>query len=150
MKTYEAVLNTFKGKKTPGVVPVVPIYHTAASIGSKVSLLDYASKPDKMAELSLWAYETLKLDGVQLTLGVACEAESMGAKTTQSEKGLPAIVAHLLEDKENFKKLRVPDPMKDGRMPGFIEAVKKTQEKLRGRGVVVANIRGPFIIAGQL
>ena len=149
MSRYTDTLNTFKGLKT-GIVPVVPIYHTAACEGAGITLKEFASDAAKMAEAMLRAHSVLGFDGVQLTLGVATEAEAMGAKTQQPEKGLPAVTEHLLDDISVLKKLKVPDPYTDGRMPLFIEAVKKVQGAIGGRAVVVATVRGPFITAGQL
>jgi len=149
MSRYTDTLNTFKGIKT-GIVPVVPIYHTAACEGAGITLKEFASDAGKMAEAMLRAHKVLGFDGVQLTLGVATEAEAMGAKTQQPEKGLPAVTEHLLEDISVLKKLKVPDPYSDGRMPLFLKAVKQAQDAVRDRAVVVATVRGPFITAGQL
>ena len=149
MSRYTDTLSTFKGIKT-GIVPVIPIYHTAACEGAGITLKEFASDADKMAEAMIRANSELGFDGVQLTLGVATEAEAMGAKTQQPEKGLPAVMEHLLEDISALKKLKVPDPYRNGRMPLFLKAVKKVQDTIGDRAVVVATVRGPFITAGQL
>ena len=149
MSRHADTLNTFKGIKT-GIFPVLPIYHTAACEGAGISLKEFASDADKMARAMLRAHTVLGFDGVQLTLGVATEAEAMGAKTRQPEKGLPAVTEHLLEDVSALKKLKVPDPYTAGRMPLFLKAVKKVQDAIGGGAVVIATVRGPFITAGQL
>ncbi|MEI7904399.1 MAG: uroporphyrinogen decarboxylase family protein, partial [Candidatus Firestonebacteria bacterium] len=150
MNTLENTIETFKGKKTKGFVPVLPIYHTAACEGAGITLEEFSTSAEKHAEVMLRAYITLGFHGVQLTLGVAVEAEAMGARTRQPEKGLPAVTEHLLEDLANFKKMKVPDPYKDGRMPLFIEAVRQVQKAIGSEAVVIATVRGPFITAGQL
>ncbi|MFH1074799.1 MAG: uroporphyrinogen decarboxylase family protein [Candidatus Firestonebacteria bacterium] len=150
MANPSQVLDTFKGRKVPGFTPVLPIYHTAASLGSGISMKEFASDADKLAEAMLWAYNKFNFDGVQLTLGVGMEAEALGAKTAQSEKGLPAVTEYLLEDISNLKRLKIPDGYNSGRMPVFLEAVNKIQKNIRDKAIVVATVRGPFVIAGQL
>jgi len=144
------VIDVFKGKNPGGIMPVAPIYHTAAAGHAGISLKDFANSADKMAETAIWSYRNLGLDGVQLTLGVGVEPEALGAKTVQPEKGLPSVTEHLLENLDNFKKLKAPDPRKDGRMPIFIDAVKKTQDAIGSECCVIATVRGPFNIASQL
>ena len=143
-------VDTFKGKKIKGFSPVLPIYHTAACAGAGITLKEFASDASKMAEVMLWAYKTHGFDGVQLTLGVATEAEAMGAKTHQPENGLPAVTENLLLDISSFKNLKAPNPYNDGRMPLFLSAVQQVQKTIGDHAVVVATVRGPFVIAGQL
>ena len=150
MPNLSQIMDTFKGKKIPDFTPVVPIYHTAAALGAGVTLKDYASNSSKMAETMLWAYNKFRFDGVQLTLGVGMEAEALGAKTEQAEKGLPTIKEHLLKDILKLKQLKIPDIKSAGRMPVFLEAVKIVQETIGRKAVVIPTVRGPLVLAGQL
>jgi uroporphyrinogen decarboxylase len=144
------IIDTFKGVKSGNSVPVAPIYHTAASLASGITLREYATDAAKMTEMTLWACREFGFNGVQMTLGVATEAEALGAKTVQAEKGLPAVTTHLLQDPMMLGKLKIPDPYRDGRMPLFVESVRQVQKTIGDRAAVIATVRGPFVIAGQL
>lgn len=65
------------------------------------------------------------------------------------ENALPSVVEHLpIETIEDIKKLRVPDPRKDGRMPVFLEATRLFKQRFTLPQMAI--VTGPFTLAAEL
>ncbi len=137
-------------RERDGEVPVVPILHTMAARLLGVPIGRYASDAGIMARAIIAAWERFGYDGVQLSLGVAAEAEAFGAATTQPDDGLPAVTRPLLLDPADLASLRLPDVELAGRLPLFVEAVQRVAQALGREVWVVATIRGPLLMATQL
>ena len=60
--------------------PVLPIAHTALAPIFGLTLGDYFSDTARMASVIVQGYRRFSFDGVQLSLGVTGEAESLGAR----------------------------------------------------------------------
>lgn len=138
------------GGGVPDRVPIVPILHTMGARLIGVSIGAYATDAALMARAVLAPHQRFGYDGVQLSLGVATEAEALGAPVVQPPDGLPVVVGPLLEAPEDLARLRVPDPARDGRLPLFAEAVSRAAGAVGGVAWVVATIRGPLLMATQL
>ncbi len=131
-------------------VPIVPILHTMAARLAGVPIGRFASDAALMARATVAAWERFGYDGVQLTLGVAAEAEALGAPSALPEDGLPVVTAPLLREPADLARLRPPDVVADGRLPLFAEAVRRVAEAVGQEAWVVGTIRGPLLMAAQL
>lgn len=131
-------------------VPICPILHImgARLLGQPIGR--YATDAQFMADCVLHAYRTFAYDGVQLSLGVATEAEAMGSETYQPDDGLPVVVSPLLKDPADLLRARLPDVERDGRLPMFADAVSRVQAAVGQEACVVATLRGPLLMASQL
>lgn len=123
-------------------IPVCPIIHSALAGLAGVSLREYSTRAEVMSSVIISGYRHFGYDGVQLSLGVACEAEAIGCEIIQSEDTMPAVKVPVLSEDDNFKRLSVPDPNRDGRLPIFVEAVRQTVKTIGQDAWVVAGIRG--------
>lgn len=136
--------------KSSDHVPICPILHImgARLLGRPIS--HYATDAGFMAECVLHAYRLFGYDGLQLSLGVATEAEAMGSQTEQPEDGLPVVVSPFLKQPRDLAKLRFPDVERAGRLPLFAEAVSRVSAAIGDEAWVVAMVRGPLLMASQL
>ena len=93
----------------PDRTPIAPILHAMGARLIGVPIGRYASDAGLMARAILAAYERFGYDGAQLSLGVAAEAEALGAPTAQPEDGLPVVTRPLLEEPADLARLALPD-----------------------------------------
>lgn len=145
----ERVRATLSGKPAAHV-PICPILHTMSTRLLGCSIGEYATNPRLMADCVLAAYRAFGYDGVQLSLGVAAEAEALGSRTHQPEDGLPAVVAPLLQCPADLTALRLPNPERDGRLGMFAEAVAHVSAAVGREAWIIATLRGPLLMATQL
>jgi len=136
--------------RRPDGVPIVPILHTMAAHLAGVLIGEYAADPVIMADCVVRAYRRFGYDGVQLSLGVAAEAEALGAGTLQPEDGLPVVTRPLLQDTVDLSRLALPDVTRDGRLGLFAQATRRVVQAVGAEAWVIATIRGPLLMATQL
>ncbi len=93
---------------------------------------------------------TYKPDIVMCTMAdLAVEAEACGCGIKMPDDALPSVVRHLtLESIEDIKKLRVPDPYQDGRMPVFLQATSLFKKRFTLPQMSI--VTGPFTLAAEL
>jgi uroporphyrinogen decarboxylase len=93
---------------------------------------------------------TYKPDLVMCTMAeLTAEAEACGSKIKMPEDALPYVVEHLpIKTIEDIKKLRIPDPSTDGRLPVFIEATALFKKRFALPQFAIAT--GPFTLASEL
>lgn len=80
------------------------------------------------------------------------EAEAIGCEVRYYEDSadVPAVAAPLIDGRAGLRKLSLPDPGRDGRMPLFVETAAKLH-KDRGREIIVRGaLTGPFSLASAL
>jgi len=92
--------------------------------------------------------EELGLDTICLTADLSLEAESCGCQIRFADRALPTVVSHPVKTMEDLKRLRVPDPYRDGRMPIFLETMKLLRDNYTM--IKVAEVIGPFTPAVHL
>ncbi len=138
------------GGRPPDHLPVLPMLHTGLAGIFGVSLGEFFTSAATMARVMIAGQRRFRFDGVQLTLGVAGEAEALGALTDQPPDGAPILREYLLANSEALEALRQRDPAAGGRMPLFFEAVSRVVEAIGRDTFVLATMRGPLLIASQL
>jgi len=80
------------------------------------------------------------------------EAEACGCKIRyfDGSSDVPAVAASLLDGPGGLRKLGLPDPTRDGRMPLFLEAAARLHKE-KGRDLIVRGaLTGPFSLACAL
>ncbi|MFO7611221.1 MAG: uroporphyrinogen decarboxylase family protein [Clostridia bacterium] len=137
-----------KGEKPP-VIPFVPTIfeHSARVIGRRPS--EIALDEDLLVESQLACYELYRHDLVAVGVDIYnIEFEALGAKVHfPDNEELPSISETMVETAEDIRKLRVPDPEKDGRMPMFLQAVDRINKKIGHEVIVNGSVVGPFTLA---
>jgi uroporphyrinogen decarboxylase len=103
-------------------VPVYPIVASYAGTLDGLSIEEYCTTPTKAITAMLHYYERHQPDVVLAYNDLAKEAEATGCRVKYSDYVVPSIEGHVLqEDKGRLARLEIPDPRRDGRLPGFLE-----------------------------
>ncbi|MEM2902679.1 MAG: uroporphyrinogen decarboxylase family protein [Candidatus Bathyarchaeia archaeon] len=134
----------------PDRVPVVPFIITYAAKYAGVRFVDYCSKPNSLVEAQLKTVEDHGIDAVYVDSDPVVEAEAMGCEAKYGLDEVPCVAEPFVKEFEDVEALRIPDPLRDCRMPVWIEAVEKLKEKAGDKYAVFANVNGPFQVAAQL
>jgi uroporphyrinogen decarboxylase len=136
----------------PPRVPFVPVIyeHAASLLGVTPSVL--AQDGDLIVKGQLTAYELYKQDLVSVGVDIYnVEAEALGCEVKYfDDLSIPSVSGPIVMDLEDLKRLRVPDPATDGRMPMFVSATKRIHEALGNEVFVSGTIVGPFTLAAIL
>lgn len=134
----------------PAYIPFVPIVyeHGARLIGER--LCDVATKEDLIVESQLKSYILYGQDLVSVGVDIYnIEFEALGGELkyfSEAEK-LPEAAAPIIGSEEDLRFLKVPNPLKDGRMPIFLNACERINKEIGDEVSVSAAIVGPFTLA---
>src|SRR5213592_3274551 len=103
-------------------VPVYPIVASFAGTLDGLSIEEYCTNVPKAITAMLNYYERHQPDVVLAYNDLAKEAEATGCGVKYSDYVVPSIETHVLqEDKGRLATMEIPDPKRDGRLPGFLE-----------------------------
>lgn len=136
----------------PPQIPFIPTIfeHSAKVIGKTPSQI--AQDEDLLVESQLACYEMYKHDLISIGVDIYnVEYEAMGAKVNFPENDeLPSTNETMVSSIEDIEKLKIPDPEKDARMPMFLNAVQRVNEKVGNEVIVNGTVVGPFTLASIL
>ena len=110
------------------------------------SIRDFLLDPQIFVKAQVAAYERYKPDILLMMWDLLTDVEAIGNELKFPEDSLCISTKFALEDKGKLSSLKLPDPTKDGRLPGYLEAVAETK-KIIGDAIVSAVIAGPWTIA---
>jgi uroporphyrinogen decarboxylase len=110
------------------------------------SIRDILLDPDLYAKAQLAAYERYQPDVLLMMWDLLTDVEAMGNELRFPENSLCISTKLALEDKGKLSSLQVPDPTKDGRLPGYLSAVTEVNKAVTD-SIVSAVIAGPWTIA---
>ena len=116
--------------------------HAANIAGFTVAA--YHNSAAKMAEAHVAAYNTYGHDFIGLGPGHAGVAEALGSKLGFPEYGTPFVAEFALANTTDLTPFDIPDPLKAGRFPLFLDALDRVTERL-GHEVPIG-----FVIGGPL
>jgi uroporphyrinogen decarboxylase len=131
-------------------VPVFPMIVSGTARWAGVPISRFAADPGVMADCLMSAQKRASYDAIHVSLNVTVEAEAVGALVEQPHDDLPYVVAPVLVEPADLLRLKVPDPLTDGRLPIFVEATRIVARDVGDSVLIVANIRGPMSMASQL
>jgi uroporphyrinogen decarboxylase len=107
---------------------------------------EFFTDPKVFIKSQVAAAERYRPDIVIMMWDLLLDVEAMGNELEFPVDGMCYSKTEMLEEKSNLSKLRVPDPLKDGRLPGYLEACSETKKQVDGT-IVSAVIAGPWTIA---
>lgn len=143
--------------ETPGAPPLFlpAIYeHKAAFIGSTPSAI--SRDADLLTRALLAEYEAIAADGLVVGVDVYnLEAEAVGCKVSfyeGADTSIPGIKPgnHIVHVGDDLSQAKVPNPLKDGRMPVNITAARNARRALGDDYWIRGAISGPFSLAISL
>lgn len=140
------LLNALRGKKTERI-PWVPFVgcHGAALIGTDAET--YLKSGELLAQGVLKAIEYYNPDGIPVTFDLQLEAEAMGCELQWAKENPPAVVSHILDEKQ-LSDLKIPDET-SGRFAEVLKAIKLLKEK-KSDVALYGLVTGPFTLALHL
>jgi uroporphyrinogen decarboxylase len=142
-----AFKKTFSDKKPR--LDRIPAYMFTGSCNAQLvnaSIREFLLDPKVFVKAQVAAYERYKPDIVLMMWDLFMDIEAMGTELRfpKDSACMPTTLA--LEAKGNLSSLEVPDPTKDGRLPGYLEACVETK-KVVTDSIVSGVIAGPWTIA---
>jgi uroporphyrinogen decarboxylase len=150
MNGKERILMTCRMEE-PDRIPVMPIthYHSAALAG--VTIRDFAQSGANMATAVLKGYERFGWDGFMLGCDVGVEGEALGGTVDFYDDAPPTARTFVLADSiDKLQDLKIPNPLKDGRMPVEIRATELCIQEVGDEVFVQPYTACPMTCASQI
>jgi MtaA/CmuA family methyltransferase len=117
----------------------------AASNFPEASFQEIAFDPELIVKAQLWARDAIGFDALYPIADPLTIAEAFGCKVRFPETGpLVDPLTIPLDSPEAVDRMGSPDPVKSGRLPVVLEAVRGLKEKSRGEALVVGLFEGAF------
>ena len=110
------------------------------------SIRQLLQDPNVFVKAQIAAYERYKPDILLMMWDLLTDVEAFGNEMKFPEHSLCFSTKHSLENKGKLSSLEIPDPTRDGRLPGYVEAVAQAN-KIVTDSIVSAVIAGPWTIA---
>ena len=131
-------------------VPVVPqaFLFAARTAGYKIGQI--CKDAVKLAKSHVICQEKYGYDGCVIDVDDATLAEACGAKCIYREDEVVATDEHhpLLDSVKAYKDLELPDPLKDGRLPVWLEATERLVSEIGDHVFIMGRAdQGPFDLA---
>ena len=146
-------LNAIMEGRAPDRWPFIPsIYeHGPAVIGQPISKV--SRNADLMASAAIESYKLYRHDLV--TVGVDIyniEAEALGCRIEATERSIPGVVTHPLQDAgpSEIESLEIPEPGPENRLGTITEASGKVFEAIGDEVWIYGCMGGPFSQAVEL
>lgn len=146
MTSLERVQAVLAGKM-PDRLPVIPQGFMFSMRTAGYDIGQVNRSPAKMAEAHRISQEKYGYDGCVVDVDDATLAEACGAKVIFRENDVATVDEHhpILEDLRDIDDLKLPDPMKDGRICEWLETVQRLKESIGDHVFIMGRAdAGPF------
>ena len=115
-----------------------------------VTARDYYHSARLMADLEIALFRRLGHDSVGISTSLRGVAEAMGSKVCYPDYNISYLLEPIIKSPEEIEYLKVVNPLKDGKLPILIEALRLTRDALIKEVDVGAAMSGPFSVAASL
>jgi len=143
------MLAALRRKKMDRVPTTVLIGPYCARL-TQYSVREILTDARKSAEAHLAFHDRFKPDSLIVYNDIYLEAEAVGCELEFPEDNISHPKRALLDDKAELARLRVPDPLEDGRIPYFIEVCQRVSAQIRETAALGLGHSGPWNIAMHL
>lgn len=131
----------------------IPVYllmsdHAACVIGVPVG--DYQNSAQLMAQGQLEAWRTYGMDLINTGPGLTGIAEAIGSRLVFPGGDTAYVAEYAVKEQHDLDRLKVPDPLKDGRLPLFLEASDIVLKEVGDQVPVSLTTAGPFTTAANI
>ncbi len=110
------------------------------------SIKEFLLDPRIFVKAQVAAYERYRPDIIVMQGDLLMDVEALGNELRFPEDSMCITTKYALEDKGKLSSLQLPDPTKDGRIPGYLEVLAETK-KIINDTIISAVIAGPWTIA---
>jgi uroporphyrinogen decarboxylase len=131
-------------------VAVAPFMYDLAAVVTGVSLRDYCTRAETMAQAQLTLHRQVGHDVISVGSDNFYIAEGFGCLTTVDQSELPSLERPAVGQLTDVFELVVPDPTADGRMPLMLEAIRLVRNAVGHEVAIRAPGTGPFALASYL
>jgi len=142
-----AFKNTFTDQRVK--IDRIPAYPLTGQVNAQLigaTIREILHDPMLFVKAQVAAYERYKPDILLMQWDLLTEVEALGNELKFPENGLCISVKTALEDKGKLNSLQLADPTKDGRMPGYLEAISEAK-KIVTDTPVSPIVAGPWTIS---
>ncbi|MBU3202863.1 uroporphyrinogen decarboxylase family protein [Clostridium algidicarnis] len=115
-----------------------------------VTARDYYHSARLMADLEIALFRRLGHDSVGISTSLRGVAEAMGSKVCYPDYNISYLLEPIIKAPKEIESLKVANPLKDGKLPILIEALRLTRDALIKEVDVGAAMSGPFSVAASL
>ncbi len=129
---------------------VSPLILNYASRSMNLKVREFNTSGKNMGEANIACFRKYRHDFVYLFTTTSTLAEAMGTKMLFPEDDAPQVDEPFIKLREDLKKLRPVDPGKDGRLPVYLEALKRCVDAIGDEVFMVPVIGAPFTTAAAL
>lgn len=146
MTSLERVQAVMEGR-TPDCLPVIPQGFMFSAMTAGYHIGEINRDPAKMAESHRISQEKYGYDGCVVDVDDATLAEACGAHVIFREQDVASVDEHrpILEDLREIEDLKLPDPLKDGRICEWLETVERLVDAIGDHVFVMGRAdQGPF------
>lgn len=130
--------------------PFMPQLFGLAARAAGVALDAYVRGGSLMAECQLRQQERLGSEAVFAFSDLGVETEALGSRLKYYAHQYPEVVDYALAPGDDPARLRLPEPSRDGRMPGVLDALGALRGALGDAVMVAGGVAGPMTLASQL
>ncbi len=127
----------------PDRVPVVLVSTTHGAREVGLSLPEYFSRPENVAEGQLRFAQRVGQDNVAAYYYAVREAEAFGAEAVFREEGPPNMGPPVLHSPAAIDTLEGPDPLTSPPLRAVLESTELLSQRARGRWLVLGHALGP-------
>lgn len=145
MNHKERLLNALKLRPVDRPPAAVPTQSAVVEV-MKISGYRWPAAQRKardMAGLAWACHEIGGIESVRVPFDINVEAEAMGCDTRFSDD-MDAPPTSTPKNRDEYDSIRIPDPLKDGRMPEVLEAIGLLKEKTGEDVPLIAALGTPF------
>jgi uroporphyrinogen decarboxylase len=152
----ERTMNSYERFKTavalqePDLVPVAPYMGNYGAAVAGVPIDKYCRSAELMAKAQVTAVEIFDQDALVMQSDNYYIAEGLGTQVRHHENSTPTFAAPAIAELSDVFDLQVPDPIRDGRMPVYLEAIERVAHQYKGVKVIRACGTGAFSLASHL
>lgn len=134
----------------PDVVPVAPYMGNHGAKVGGVLIDQYCQSGKLMAEAQYRAWEIYHQDALVIQSDNYYIAEGFGIEVEHHPDGTPTLKTPVIKKLEDVYRLKVPNPLSDGRMPVYLEAARRLADRMQDQVALRLPGTGPFSLASHL
>jgi uroporphyrinogen decarboxylase len=149
MTSLERVLAVLDNKEPDRVPVIAQVFGHAATVSGQ-PLGDYVRSGRLLAECQMKAVELYGYDAVFAVMDTSVESEALGSRLVYPMDRYPHIESYAFTKETNLGVADIPDPLRAGRMPEILEALRTLRGEAGNEKLVVGCVLGPMTLATQL
>jgi uroporphyrinogen decarboxylase len=128
-------------------VPVSGMAWTIGAMAGNFSTKDYAQSGAKMAKGQIAFWKKTGVDLLHPTSDMGQTAEGWGVKMRYEDGLTPMLDVFVVREPEDWDKLKILDPIRDGRMHVTIQAIREIRKKLGDKVALMPYVPSPLTSA---